>query len=118
MNVDILNQYKISFQLLNVKSSKSVVVTSAVIPYFDGFIIKQYPEHLLGDTIPEINKAINGQSFDEDAGGVFNFLVIGPTNSHFVDEEGNQFTLPTLHIKEILLSYVEWITANNYEKYI
>lgn len=118
MNVAILNQYKIKFEILLIDGRNEVQITSEIIPYFWGYFIKKYPEFLLDEILPEINKAISGEPFDEDAGGVYHFLRIGQTTSYFYTDEGDEFPIPTNHLKEIILSYIEWITNNNLENSI
>ncbi|ESU28685.1 hypothetical protein FLJC2902T_12760 [Flavobacterium limnosediminis JC2902] len=118
MNQFIIDKYEIKFEILLVDGRKEIQITSDVIPYFRGYFIKKYPEFLLEEVLPEINKAVAGQSFDEDGGGVYHFLRIGETTSHFYTDEGDEFPIPTSDLKEILLSYIEWITENNLENNI
>lgn len=118
MNQFIIDKYKIKFEILLVDGRKEIQITSENIPYFWGYFIKKYPEFLLEEVLPEINKAIAGQSFDEDGGGVYHFLRIGQTTSYFYTDEGYEFPISTNHLKEIILSYIEWITVNNLENNI
>jgi hypothetical protein len=118
MNTDILNQYQIHFEVVVEDKVKTLQVTSDIIPYLYGYFIKKYPEHLLEDILPEINNALSGNPFDSNGGGIFHFLEIGPTISSFEDDQYNKFDLPTSDVKEILISYIDWIIENNLEQYI
>ena len=118
MNTAILNQYHIHFKVVPEDQSKTLQVTSNIITYLYGYFIKQYPEHLLEDILPEINNAFNGNSFDSNGGGIFHFLEIGSTISSFSDDQNNQYDLPTADVKEIIISYINWINDNNLQQYI
>jgi len=69
MNNSVLEKYKISFEIIIRDGKKMLNINSKVIPYFSGYFIKVYPKFLKNEIIPEINKAIAGHSFDDDAGG-------------------------------------------------
>lgn len=118
MNNSVLEQYKIRFEIIVNDGRKKLNITSRGIPYFSGYFIKVYPEFLENEIIPEINKAIAGQPFDDDAGGVYDYLKIGHLTSYFYTDIDNQFAIPTLDLKEIILSYIEWIDNNNLEEFI
>ncbi|HEY6141874.1 MAG TPA: hypothetical protein VIV55_00415 [Flavobacterium sp.] len=118
MNNNVLEKYKIKFEIIIRDGRKKLDITSRVIPYFSGYFIKVYPEFLENEIIPEINNAIAGHSFDDDAGGVYDYLKIGHLTSYFYTDEDHQFPIPTLDLKEIILSYIEWIDNNNLEKFI
>lgn len=118
MNNTVLEQYKIRFEIIVSDGKKRLNITSKVIPYFSGYFIKVYPEFLEDEIIPEINKAIAGQSFDEDAGGIYDYLKIGHLTSYFYTDFDKQFAIPTLDLKEIILSYIEWVHNNNLEEFI
>lgn len=114
----VLEKYKITFEILNVDDRKILNITSKVIPYFWGYFMKIYPKFLLDEILPEIDKALNGENFDEDAGGIIDFLKIGNETSYFYNSQENQFGIPTIELKEIILEYVNWIKQNELENYI
>lgn len=117
MNTLILNQYNINFEILIIENRKVLNISSHTIPYFSGYFAKLYPEFLINEIIPEVEQAILEQPFEEDAGGVYDFLRLGNTMSYFYNND-NEFAISTLHLKEILLSYIEWINENNLIEYI
>lgn len=106
MNNSVLEQYKIRFEIIVSDGRKKLNITSKVIPFLSGYFIKVYPEFLANEIIPEINKAITGQTFDDDAGGIYDYLKIGHLTSYFYTDIDNQFAIPTLDLKEIILSYI------------
>lgn len=118
MNTNILDLYKIKFETILVDGVKQIQVSSEIIPFLTGFFLKLYPEYLVDELIPEINKAINGQSFDQDGGGIYHYLKIDKTISYFYYDQNNIYSIPTNDLKEILLSYVEWITNNGLVDFI
>lgn len=118
MNNSILEQYKIRFEIVIINERKILNITSTVIPYFSGYFIKVYPEFLTDEIIPEINKAILGLPFEEDAGGVYDFLKLGHVISYFYNDDNDLFAIPTLDLKEIILSYIDWINNNNLTEFI
>lgn len=114
----VVNKYHIKFEIVVEDEKKTLQVTSDVIPYLYGYFIKKDPEHLLEDILPEINNALAGNPFDENGGGVFHFLEIGTIISSFSDDQNNRFNLPTSDVKEIILSYIDWVNDNNLSSYI
>ena len=118
MNINILYQYYINFDVVVKNQTKYLKVTSDIIPHLYGYFIKQYPEHLLENIVPAINNALNGNPFDSDGGGIFHFLEIGSTVSSFEDDQNNRYELPTADVKEIIMAYIDWINENNLEQYI
>jgi len=49
---------------------------------------------------------------------VYDYLKIGKLTSSFYTDMDNQFGIPTFDLKEIILSYIEWIDNNNIEEFI
>jgi len=118
MNTEILDKYKISFEVFIVDGRETLEIHSQVISNFRGYFVQVFPEFLIEEVIPEIDKAMAGQAFDDDAGGVYDFLRIGPVNSYFYSNPFNDFAVPTVDLKEIILAYVDWIDENNLEAFI
>jgi len=119
VNTAILKKYHINFEVVIKNQITRLKVTSNSIPILSGYFVKQYPEHLLEDILPIIdNNALSGELFDPDGGGIFHFLEIGSIISSFSDDQNNEYSLPTEDVKEIILSYIDWINENDLEQYI
>ena len=60
----------------------------------------------------------NNQSFDKDAGGETTFLEIGNPNSTFTytGASTHHISIPTVDLKEIILSWIEFLTINGIVK--
>lgn len=73
-----------------------------------------YVNYLTNEVIVEINKALSNQLFNSDCGGENVFLEIGNPNSTFTYTGASTQTIsiPTADLKEIILSWVEFLTIN------
>lgn len=120
MNKEILDNYGVRFNLRITDTDKIIEVTSNSIPEFSGYFLQCFPEFLINEIIPEIDKALSGLNFDPDGGGVLCSLTIGEVTSTIMDIYNPNYTssILTADLKQIMLSYVEWITNNRYESYL
>ena len=73
-----------------------------------------YVTYLTNEVLVEIDKALNNQFFDKDAGGETTFLEIGNPNSTFTytGASTHHVSIPTVDLKEIILSWIEFLTIN------
>lgn len=116
MNLQILNQYKIEFELIdnsipNIKQTEVTDTNFAISSYLS---LIPYVNYLNNEIIVEINKALNNQTFDSDAGGEITFLELGNPNSTFICNgiTTQNINIPTVDLKEIILSWIEFLTDN------
>lgn len=88
--------------------------------FLSGYFESVFPDFFQEEILPEIDKALSGQLFDENGGGIISFLKIGHITSSFSNtNKGVGVTIiPTIDLKEIIKSWVEWVTVNKWEKYI
>lgn len=110
MNTSILDKYKIQFSVVNNSDGKHLMVES-IIPtdinyYLTGYLLYAHPNFLLDELLPEVDKALAGNEFDEDGGGTIVFLTLGHTLSNFSsdNEASIPANIPTSDLKEIILS--------------
>lgn len=78
MNTHILDQYHIEFSIESDPDGDKWLQVKQKIPTDINFFLSSYfeavfPDFFQEDILPEINKAISGQPFDEDGGGIFSF---------------------------------------------
>lgn len=125
MNTNILDQYHIEFSVISDSNGDKWLHVKQKIPTDINFFLSSYfeavfPVFFQERVLPEIDKAISGQPFDENGGGVFSFLKIGSVTSSFsnTNKGAGIATIPTVDLKEIINSWVEWVIKNKLEKYI
>lgn len=121
MNTVILNQYKISFEFSTTFNDVMVkqIEISNLSYVLSAFLMENpYVTYLTNEVLVEINKALNNQSFDKDAGGETTFLEIGNPNSTFTytGASTHHISIPTVDLKEIILSWIEFLTINGIVK--
>lgn len=122
MNSEILQEYQISFRVLVVDGEKEFDIVQKEITNLNyclaSFLSNRppYTEFLEYELLPEIEKAIQNQSFDSDGGGDGVYLEIDYPNSTFTSGGGPYKitpTIPTEDLKEIILSWVEFLKNNS-----
>lgn len=123
MNTTILLTYGLEFKIsVDVLNNKKAIIygsgSNPITGYLQNYLmggnfIEFYEEEL----IPEINKAINGQSFDPDGGGEIAFLRIGFPLSYLSRNNGHlpELSILSIDLKEIILSWIEFLKNNNLE---
>lgn len=122
IHISTLERYKLHFQFVADETEKKHLSISGVATplsyHLIGYFLGQSVEFLRDDVLPEMQKAISGQSFDEDAGGILSFLTIGPVTSIFdeTDITRPSFPIPTQDIFDIISAWVTWVTSNGLEK--
>ncbi|MEO3404225.1 hypothetical protein AAFN85_10000 [Mucilaginibacter sp. CAU 1740] len=106
--MSVLNKYGLSFD------SKKLNNPSALGGHLSGYLMGQSVEFISEDVLPEIDKAISGKPFDEDAGGFLSFLTIGTPTCTFssVNEAEADCSIPTHDLKDILLLWVDWVNQH------
>lgn len=116
MNLQILNKYKIEFELIdnsipNIKQTEVTDLNFAISSYLS---LIPYVNYLNNEIMVEINKALNNQTFDSDAGGETTFLELGNPNSTFIYTgiKPQNVHISTIDLKEIILSWIEFLTDN------
>jgi len=123
MNIAILATYGLEFRILkDILNSKQAIVfgsgSNPITPYIQNYLMGgNYIEFYEEELITEINKAISGQSFDADGGGEIAFLRIGFPSCFLSMNDGYspELSMPSTHLKEIILSWVEYLKNNNLE---
>lgn len=123
MNTAILGTYGLEFRISkDMLNNKTAIVfgsgNNPLTPYIQNYLMGgNYIEFYEEEIIPEINKAINGQSFDTDGGGEIVFLRIGYPSCFLSMNNGyaSELSIPCLDLKEILLSWIEYLNNNNLE---
>jgi hypothetical protein len=116
----IIEKYQLSF----VKTDEPRTITHAFLfsnsdpllnYHLSGYFLEQSISFLLEDVLPEIEKAIIGQPFDDDAGGTLNFLTIGMPISTFsgMDEAKEDLSIPTEDVRDIIIFWVEQVKEYN-----
>ncbi len=125
MKTEILKKHQIEFLIISDNDGDKSLHVRQIIPSDLNFFLSEYfeavfPDFFQKEILPEIDKALSGQLFDEDGGGVFSFLKIGRITSSFsnTNKGAGVATIPTIDLKEIIESWVEWVTVNKLEKYI
>ncbi|UFH35077.1 hypothetical protein [Flavobacterium acetivorans] len=124
MNNQILSQYHISFIIKNTNEGKEAwvlptknnLVSRYISDYFIGGNIEGFQSNIL-DTI---SRAQNGLPFDplNDGSAMMASIEIGSETSFINDlnEETPPISIPTNDIKEIILTWIDWVTTNKLEK--
>ena len=123
MNTAILGTYGLEFRVSkDIFNSKIAIVygsgSNPITTYIQNYLMGgNYIEFYEDEIIPEINKAINGQGFDPDGGGEIAFLRIGHPSCFLSMNNGHspELSMPSVHLKEIILSWVEYLNNNNLE---
>ena len=123
MNTAILTTYGLEFRISkDILNNKRAIAfgsgNNPITPYIQNYLMGgNFIEFFEEELIPEINKAINGQSFDTDGGGEIAFLRIGHPSCFLSMNNGHspELSMPSLHLKEIILSWVEYLKNNNLE---
>lgn len=121
MNTQLLNQNGITFKKAIINNQITLfceqILTSDLSYCLSGFLSNQpYREYLEEELLEEIEKAIQNQSFNSDGGGDGVYLEIGNTNSTFKSGGGTYeiiSSLPTTDLKELILSWIEFIDINS-----
>jgi len=116
MNIEKLQEYGISFKKILIQGEEEPLCSQDVVSNLSyclsGYLEMQpYKDYLTDEVLTEIDKAIGGLPFNEDAGYVDIYLELGFPNSTFTSGGGtNQIneTIPTEDLKEIILSWVEF----------
>jgi len=119
----ILDKYDIEFKLLKESGEKylHVHIKSMTDANFliSGYFVYMGVEIFQDDILPNINRALNGDPFDENGGqsGIDIFLTIGASTSLL--ESANAMhkpvIIPTQDIKEIIEAWVDWVVSNKLE---
>jgi hypothetical protein len=106
--MSILNKYGLSFD------PKKINTSSAIGCHLSGYLMGQSIEFISEDVLPEIDKAISGKPFDEDAGGFLSFLIIGAPTCTFssINEAEADCAIITHDLKEILLLWVDRVNQH------
>lgn len=125
MNSTVLHQYNISFQIKNsihgkeawVLPTSNSLLSRYISDFFIGGKIEGFQENIL-DTISRVQ---SGLPFDSsnDGSSMMATIEIGLNNSFINDlnEATPPISIPTNDIKEIILSWIEWVTINNLEEF-
>lgn len=118
MNITLLNQYNIEFKIVRVSNKKIPVIEQSDITDLSYAIssylsVKTSLLYLIDELLFNLDNAIQGSSFDIDGGGMVTFLEIGAIDSTFINSEISNVTIPTIDLKEIVLSWVEFLEINN-----
>ena len=121
----ILDKYGIEFRLVKESGQKYLIArqkfSTDVNFFICGFFIHLGIE-VLQDILTDIEKAQNGDPFDEDPyqSGLDIFLFIGVTTSLFrsANAAAGTATIPTQDIKEIIEACIDWMVTNRFEKLI
>lgn len=120
MNTQILNQYQIVFKLVdnNIPNIKQSQITSENFAISSYLSVQPYVNFLTNEILVEINKALSNQPFDRDGGGETVFLEIGNPDSKFsyTGASTQTITIPTADLKEIILSWIAFLTENGIVK--
>lgn len=119
MNIEKLQQYGISFRKIEIEQEEYLICHQDTITNISfclcGYLSMQpYKDYLVDELLIEIDKAIQGENFDEDGGGEDTYLELGIPNSTFTSGGGtNQIieTISTEDLKEIILSWVEFLES-------
>lgn len=122
-NYPILDKYEIEFKLVKDSGQKYLNArqkfTTDVNFFICGFFVHQGIE-VLQDVLMDIEKAQNGDPFDEDPyqSGLDIFLFIGALTSLFksANAAAGTATIPTQDIKEIIEACIDWVVNNKFEK--
>jgi len=123
MNTLILQQYHLSFQIEmltnglripQVRSTSNTNILSGLLAdYFLDSSVVGFKENILS----EINTAVNNQPFDPKNDGLHEFvsITIGATTSYIKNDSNTNLVeaIPTLDLKEIILTWIEWVETNN-----
>lgn len=116
----IIEKYQLSFVTTEKSGAKTYAVlfsnSDPLLNYhLSGYFLEQSLSFLLEDVLPEIEKAIIGQPFDDDAGGTLNFLTIGMPASTFsgMDESKEDISIPTEDVRDIIIFWVDQIKEYN-----
>ncbi|OCA80500.1 hypothetical protein BBH99_04020 [Chryseobacterium contaminans] len=115
MNTTVLNNYKIDFQFLsNINEAivKQTILTD--LGYLISIFLIEHPyvNYLNNEIIPQINNALNNGTIDDFQRGDSVILTIGKTNSNFTYTgiSTKNVSIPTIDLKEIILSWIEFLT--------
>ena len=116
----IMEKYNLSFvTIITPRRLKCASISSkkdALLNYhLGGYFLDQSIDFLIGDVLPELDKALSGQQFDSDAGGTLSFLTVGQSTSSFsaIDESKPDISIPTQDIKDIITAWTQWVIVNN-----
>ena len=116
MNTQILNKYKIDFELINnsIPNIKQLEITDLNFTISSYLSIQPYVNFLTNEILVDIDKALNNKPFNSDGVGETVFLEIGNPNSTFTytGSSTKHVNIPTADLKEIILSWIEYL-ANN-----
>lgn len=122
---DTLKKYDILFKIHDAPNGhKYVYIISqndALLNYhLGGYFLGQSIDFLIEDIIPDIDKALSGKAFEEDAGGTLSFLTIGQSICIFsaLDEAKADVSLPTNDVKDIVVAWTDWVINNNLQNFI
>ncbi|WP_294333031.1 hypothetical protein [uncultured Chryseobacterium sp.] len=115
MNTILLNNYKIEFQFLpniNEAIAKQTEVTTKGYPLAVFLTDHPYVNYLNSEIIPQINNILAGHMNNNLERGERVVLTIGNPNSSFtyVSTSIQNVTIPTVDLKEIILSWIEFLT--------
>lgn len=121
MNSLILKQYGLTFQIItdnNNNQEARVHGTMESLYIDDYFMSGNFKEFYEEELLPELEKAIQGLPFDEDGGGESTYLTIGYPLSYLnrINGVDPQKSIPTNDLKEIIQSWIEFLTINGLEK--
>jgi hypothetical protein len=120
MNTQILNSYGIEFLIEVVLGEKEPIVNQRTVSdisfcLFSYLMEQTFVEFLEEEVLVDINNALQGNAYDEDGGGEIMLLGINNPNSTFASlgDSAHSVTIPTVDLKEILTSWVEFLKKNN-----
>jgi len=119
-NLAILNKYSIEFNVRKgEKRHQFLSVDQKVITninfYISSFISGSHFQWLETEVLPEINRALAGETFDDDEWNNADiFLKIGKITSVFdtSNSASEKAAIPTQDLKEIIEAWIEWIVKN------
>lgn len=121
MNTILLNNYKIEFQFLsniNEAIAKQTEVTTRGYPLAIFLTDHPYVNYLNSEIIPQINNILAGNTNNNLQRGEGVVLTIGNPNSSFTYASSSMqnVTIPTVDLKEIILSWIEFLTNHGIVK--
>jgi hypothetical protein len=125
MNTAILKKYQMEFSIIqdergNMHPHVTQTSPGDISYYLSGYFEAVIPEFFIEEILPEIDKAMDGQPFNEEGGGSICFLKIGRTMSKLSNTNAGVpiAEIPTQDMKDIILAWIEWMTKYDLAKYM
>lgn len=119
MNTFLLHTYQIEFQFLHIVN-EAVATQTEVTPvgYPLAVFLTDHPyiNYLNDEIISQINAVLDGNVSNNIERGEYIRLTIGNPDSGFtfVSDSVQHVTLPTVDLKEIVLSWIEFLRNHGY----